>query len=159
MLIEFEDCFSKDEFDLGCTNLVQHSIPTGTAAPVKQAPRGTPIAFANEDKQVLEKLKKQGAIQSSCSPWASPVVFVRKKNGTVRLCVDYRRVNDLTTKDAFPLPRVQECLDSVAGATIFSTMDITSAYNQVPVKPEDIPKTAFITKYGLYEYKYMPFGL
>ena len=159
LLIRYEDCFSRHENDLGLTHLAEHEIDTGTAKPIKQAPRRTPLAFINEDRQSLEKLQAQGAIRPSMSPWASAVVFVRKRNGKVRLCVDYRQLNVVTKKDAFPLPRIQDCLDAVAGASLFSTMDITSAYNQVPVRVEDIPKTAFVTKYGLFEYLTMPFGL
>ena len=86
-------------------------------------------------------------------------MLVRKKNGQVRPCVDYRRLNAVTVKDAFPLPRVQDCLDAVAGAESFSTLDLTSGYHQIPVRGEDIPKTAFVTKYGFFEYKTMPMGL
>ena len=104
-------------------------------------------------------METQGIIRPSISPWASPIVLVRKKSGKVRPCVDYRRLNAITTKDAFPLPRVSDCLDSVAGATLFSCFDVTSGYHQIPVKESDIPKTAFCTKYGLYEYVSMPMGL
>ena len=159
LLIENQDCFSRNEYDLGRTHLVEHTIPTGDAKPIKQAPRRTPLAFANEEKGAIEKLLKQGTIRPSTSPWSSPLVFVRKKSLEIRPCVDYRKVNAVTVKDAFPLPRVQDCLDAVAGSKIYSTIDITSAYNQVPVKKEDIPKTAFVSKFGLFEYVTMPFGL
>ena len=86
-------------------------------------------------------------------------MLVRKKDGTARPCVDYRRLNAVTQKDAFPLPRTEDCLDAVAGAIWFSTMDVTSAYNQIPIREEDVPKTAFVTKFGLYEFTTMPFGL
>ena len=90
-------------------------------------------------------------IEESNSPWVSPIVIVRKKSGQIRPCVDYRKVNDLTRKDAYPLPRTQECLDALAGSAIFSTLDMTSGYNQIPVKKEDIPKTAFVTRQGLFQ--------
>ena len=93
----------------------------------------------------------------SQSLWSSPIFLVRKKNGKVRTCIDSRRVNEVTKKDAFPLPRIQDCLD--AGAKLFSTFDLTSGYFQIPVKSEDLPKTVFVTKYGLYEFTAMPFGL
>ena len=102
---------------------------------------------------------KQGSVRPSKAPWSSPIVLVRKKDGSVRPCVDYRRVNLVTRKDAFPLPKIDTCLDAVTGSTLFSTLDISSAYNQVPVREADIPKTAFVTKAGLFEYTTMPFGL
>jgi hypothetical protein len=101
----------------------------------------------------------QGTIQESSSPWAAPIVLVRKKSGNIRLCVDYRKLNQQTKKDAYPLPRTQDCLDAMTGAIIFSTLDMTAGYNQVPIKNDDIPKTAFVTKHGLYEFRTMPFGL
>ena len=159
ILLEYSEVFSKDEFDLGRTNLVEHSINTGDARPIKQPPRRIPLAYEGEDRKALEKLTKQGCIRPSHSPWASPIVLVKKKTGEIRPCVDYRRLNAVTETDAFPLPRTQDCLDAIEGATWFSTLDLTSAYNQVPVKKEDIPKTAFVTKYGLFEYVTMPFGL
>lgn len=159
LLDEFQDSFSIDSADLGCTHLGEHVIVTGDASPIKQPPRRTPLAFEGEDRAALDKLQQQGSVRPSTSPWASPIVLVRKKDGTVRPCVDYRRLNTVTKPDAFPLPRTDDCLDAMAGATFFSTLDITSAYNQIPVKEEDIPKTAFATKFGLFEYTTMPFGL
>ena len=159
LLCKYQDVFSKDEYDLGLTHLTEHVIDTGDARPVKQPPRRVPLAYAGEDKKALEKLLKQGSVRPSTSPWASPIVLIRKKDGSVRPCVDYRRVNFLCRKDAFPLPRVEDCIDAVQGAVLFSTLDITSAYNQIPVREEDIPKTAFVTKHGLFEYTTMPFGL
>ena len=89
-------------------------------------------------------MKEQGIIRKSSSPWSSPLVLVVNKNGKVRPCVDYRRINAVTVKDAFPLPRIQDCLDTVAGATLFNTFDLTSSYHQIPVRSQDIPKTAFL---------------
>ena len=93
------------------------------------------------------------------SPWASPIVLVSKKDGTVRSCVDYRKVNSLVKPDGFPLPRIQDCLDAVAGSSLFSTLGLTSGYFQIPLKEEDIPKSAFVCKYGDFEMTRMPFGL
>jgi hypothetical protein len=159
VLVDRRNAFSENEYDLGYTHLTEHVILTGDAKPVKQPPRRLPIAYEGEDRRAIDKLLKQGSIRPSTSPWASPIVLVRKKDGSVRPCVDYRRVNAVTIKDAFPLPRAQDCIDALAGSTLFSTLDITSAYNQVPLREEDIPKTAFTTRCGLYEYVTMPFGL
>lgn len=104
-------------------------------------------------------MEKQGIIRKSNSPWASPLNSLLKKNGTVRPCIDYRKVNEVTKNDVFPLPRIQDCLDAVSGATIFSTFDLTSRYHQVPVKETDTSKTAFTTKYCLWEYLTLPMGL
>lgn len=100
-----------------------------------------------------------GVIQPSCSAWASPVVLVRKKDNTVRWCIDYRKLNDVTRKDAYPLPRIDTCLDCLSSAKIFSTLDLQSEYWQLEVSEKDRPKTAFVTKYGPFEYRKMPFGL
>jgi len=159
LLVKYADTFSKDEWDLGLTHLSEHAINTGTAAPVKQRPRRVPLAYAEEEKKALEDLLKKGVIQKSTSPWASPIVLVKKKSGAIRPCVDYRRVNALVKPDGFPLPRIQDCLDAVAGSSFFSCFDLTSGYFQIPLKKDDIPKSAFCCKYGQYEMKTMPFGL
>ena len=100
-----------------------------------------------------------GAIRPSSSPWASPIVLVRKKDGSVRFCVDYRKLNDATKKDVHPLPRTSDMLESLAGAKIFTTLDAASGYWQIPMSPPDIEKTAFICSEGLFEFTVMPFGL
>jgi hypothetical protein len=159
LLLDHLHVFSKDDTDLGLTHLAEHSIDTGDARPIKQRARREPLAFAGEEKKAVEQLERQGIVRKSSSPWSSPVVLVRKKNGRVRVCIDYRRLNAVTKQDAFPLPRTQDCLDAVAGAKFFSTMDLTAGYHQIPVKKKDIPKTAFVTKSGLYEFITMPMGL
>ena len=146
LLCEYGDVFSCSDDDLGLTHLGEHAIVTGNAAPIKQPPHRVPTAFAGEEEKAIENLKKQGTIRPSNSAWASPIVLVRKKNGSVQPCVDYRRLNNVTEKDAFPLPRTSDCLDAVSGAQIFSTLDITSAYNQIPVCEADIPKTTVVTE-------------
>ena len=159
LLSDFSETFSKYDNDLGCTNLTSHTIDTGTTKPIKQAPRRTPLAFQGRYREALEKMLESGTIRESTSPWASPVVLVPKKDNSVRVCIDYRKIDENTKKDAFPFPKISHCLDAVSGSAYFSTLDLTSGYNQVPVAKEDIPKTAFVTKYGLFECPYMPFGL
>ena len=158
MLTTYKDVFSMCSTDLGLAHLTEHAIHTDHEKPIKQRPWPVPMAFPEEDKKPINTLLEQGSIRSSSSPWASPTVFVRKKNGQAYPCIDYRKTQQ-TCKNAFPLAKTQECLDTVAGSTFFSSLDITSTYNQIPVKSEDIPKMAFVTNNGLFEYTTMPFGL
>lgn len=158
-LLEYQDIFSKGKGDYGRTNLVKHHIDTGNARPIKQPPRRLPFAKQQIEKEEIARMREQNVIRPSTSPWASPVVLVTKKDGTMRFCVDYRRLNDVTVKDAYPLPRVDDCLDSLAGAQWFSTMDLCSGYWQVEMEEESKPKTAFATRSGLYEFNVMAFGL
>ena len=116
--------------------------------------------------QELEELKKQlddmlrkGLIRPSASPWGSPVIFVDKRDGTTRLCVDYRKLNDVTIKNKYPLPKIEDLFDQLSGAHVFSKIDLRTGYHQLKVRETDIPKTAFIPRYGLYEYTVMSFGL
>jgi hypothetical protein len=121
--------------------------------------RRTPIGFQGEEDKLLEKMLASDVVEPSDSDWASPSVLVRKKDGSVRWCVDFRAVNAVTIKDAYPLPNIGECIDNLSGSEFFSTLDMASGYWQVEVKEEDRPKTAFLTKHGLYQFKRMPFGL
>ena len=102
---------------------------------------------------------QQDLIQHSTSPWSFPVVIIKKKNGKLRFCVNYKPLNDVTKKDNYPLPRIDEILDSLNGAQWFTTLDLASGYWQIKVREEDREKTAFITKFGTFEFKVMPFGL
>ena len=159
LLEEFHDIFAESKSDLGRTGLTQHSIVTGQAPPIKQSPRRVPFAMRDELEKQVDEMLDQDIIESSKSPWSSPVVLVRKKDGSFRFCVDYRRLNAVTCKDAHPLPRVDDCLDALSGAKVFSTLDCASGYWQVELRPEDREKTAFSTGENLYQFKVMPFGL
>ena len=110
-------------------------------------------------RNLLSEMLERDVIKPSCSPWASPVVLVKKKDGTSCFCVDYHKVNMITRKDAYPLPRVDDFLDTLAGSRLFSTLDLISGYWQVEIHPRDKEKTAFCTSEGLYEFNVMPFGL
>jgi hypothetical protein len=104
-------------------------------------------------------LLEKGYIRPSTSPWAAPVLFVEKKDGTKRMCIDYRALNEVTVKNKYPLPRIEDLFDQLRGANVFSKIDLRSGYHQLRIRPADIPKTTFITKYGLYEFMVMSFGL
>ena len=159
LLSEFQDVFARDEQDLGCTSATQHRIHLEDERPVKVPHRRIPAAFVQEVKDHIQKLLQQGVIRESSSPYSSAVVLARKKSGQLRLCVDYRLLNRKTRKDSFPLPRIDEYLDSLSGAKLFTTLDLKSAYAQVPIAEEDKFKTAFSTPMGLFEYNRMPYGL
>ncbi|WVZ52463.1 hypothetical protein U9M48_003517 [Paspalum notatum var. saurae] len=110
-------------------------------------------------KENIDELLGKGFIRPSSSPWAFPVLFVDKKDGSRRMCVDYRALNDVTVKNKYPLPRIDDLFDQLQGACVFSKIDLRSGYHQMKIRPSDIPKTAFITRFGLYEYTVMSFGL
>ena len=112
-----------------------------------------------EMKKQIHELIEKGYIRPSTSPWGAPVLFVKKKDGTMRMCVDYRALNEVTIKNKYPLPRIDDLFDQLKGASVFSKIDLRSGYHQLKIRPEDIPKTAFVTRYGLYEFLVMSFGL
>ena len=159
LLVKYDSVFSKDDKDFGKTDIVKHRINIGSRAPIKQRLRRTPMHLEGVVEEHLDDMLKRDVIEPSTSPWASAIVLVRKKDGSTRFCVDYRKLNDATIKDAYPLPRIDETLDHLSGACWFSTLDLCSGYWQVAVEPQDRPKTAFITKRGLFQFKVMPFGL
>jgi hypothetical protein len=105
------------------------------------------------------KLLKQGFVRPSASPWGSPVLFVEKKDGTNRMCIDYRMLNSMTIKNKYPLPRIEDLLDRLKKAKFFSKIDLRSGYHQMKIREQDIPKTTFTTRYGLYEFVVISFGL
>ena len=140
----------------GYTDAVEHEIDTGDGSPIRCAPRR--MSPQNMKKCVAEMLTG-GQIEPIDSPWSSPVVLVTKKDGGTRFCVDYRRLNDATVKDAYPLPRIDDTLDMLAGKQWFSTLDLASGYWQPSLSREARVKTAFATHSGLFQFKVMPFGL
>ena len=127
--------------------------------PIAKKPYRMPANELSELKKQVEELEEKGYIRPSTSPWGAPVLFVKKKDGTMRMCVDYRALNDVTIKNKYPLPRIEDLFDQLKGAAIFSKIDLRSGYHQLKIKPSDVPKTTFVTRYGLYEFLVMSFGL
>ena len=158
-VVNHHDVFALDDGEVGEVIGVEHKIHTGDSAPIRQLPRRVPFAVRGEITRMVQEMLKDGVIQESASPWASPIVLVKKKDGTLRFCVDYRRLNAVTHKDTFPLPRIDDLLDQMQGKKVFSTLDAKRGYWQIKVQEESKEKTAFVTFEGLYEFRVMPFGL
>ncbi|KAL0546306.1 hypothetical protein IC582_016213 [Cucumis melo] len=127
--------------------------------PISRAPYRMAPAELKELKVQLQELLDKGFIRPSVSPWGAPVLFVKKKDGSMRLCIDYRELNKVTVKNRYPLPRIDDLFDQLQGATVFSKIDLRSGYHQLRIKDEDVPKTAFRSRYGHYEFIVMSFGL
>jgi hypothetical protein len=128
-------------------------------APISKRPYRMPPAELAELKKQLQELLDKGFIRPSTSPWGCPALFVKKKDESLRLCVDYRPLNAVTIKNKYPLPCIDVLFDQLVGAKVFSKIDLRSGYHQIKIRASDIPKTAFSTRYGLYEYLVMSFGL
>ncbi len=159
LLDEYDDIFAKSDYDIGRTKLVRHPIETTTTKPIYQRPYRLPASRKEFVETSIDEMLRHNLIRPSQSPWASPVVIVPKKNGKLRFAVDYRKLNAVTKRDVFPLPRIDEILDSLGDAQYFTTLDMCAGYWQIEVEPKDREKTAFITHSGLYEFNVMPFGL
>ena len=153
------DIFAKDKNDLGRTNITKHDIDTGDTKPFKQRAYSTGPKEKQVIKEEIEKMLKKGVIKKSKSPWSSPVVLIKKKDGEIRFCIDYRKLNGYTKIDSHPLPRIDDTIDALQGMQYFTTVDCASGYWQVEMNEKDKEKTAFITHEGLYEWNVMPFGL
>ena len=159
MLEKYHEVFSLVEGERGETDLTEIHIETGDATPKKQPVRRVPFAVRREVARQLQHMQEDGVIQPSSSPWASAIVLVRKKDGSLRICVDYRRLNSVTKPDTFPLPRIDDLLDQLGSAEYFTTLDLAAGYWQIRVADDSIEKTAFVTPNGLFEFRVMPFGL
>ena len=157
---EFEDVFPTDLPGLPPDREIEFAIDLAPGtAPVSKAPyRLAPVEMKELATQLQELLDK-GMIRPSVSPWGAPVLFVKKKDGSMRLCIDYRELNKLTIKNRYPLPRIDDLFDQLKDAVHFSKIDLRTGYHQLKIKAEDIPKTAFRTRYGHYEFLVMSFGL
>ncbi|KAL6726387.1 hypothetical protein Aduo_008362 [Ancylostoma duodenale] len=158
-LQEFADVFAVSDKELTQTDLVVHDIDTGEAAPIKQKTRPVPMGARKEFKEIIKDLVERGVVEKSQSEWASPVVLVRKKDGSLRLCIDYRALNKVIKLDSYPLPTIDTVLQSLGGKRVFSSLDLASGYWQIKLSEEAKPKTAFTSSEGLFQFTVLPFGL
>ena len=160
LIIQYQDIFMQPDGKLGQTHIVEHEINTGNHKPIKLPPRRIPIFKRNAVDQELDKMLADGIIEPSDSPWSAPICLVKKKDGSCRFCIDFRKLNAVTLKDAYPLPRIDDTLDSLSGSMWFSTLDLASGYWQIKMSEASKKKTAFVTpNRGLFHFKVMPFGL
>jgi hypothetical protein len=160
VVCEFSDVFPKDLPGLPPQRDVEFVIKLkpGTA-PISRRSYWMPPNELAELKTQLQDLLEKGFIRPSSSPWGCPAIFVKKKDQTLQMCVDYRPLNEVTIKNKYPLPRIDILFDQLIGARVFSKIDLRLGYHQICIRPEDIPKTAFTTRYGLFEYLVMSFSL
>ena len=160
LLQEYQDIFPKDLPGLSPYRSVDHAIELVKDA---ELPHRSIYALSQEElkilKEMLQELLNQGFIKPNKSLYGALILFVKKKDSTLRMCVDYRALNKLTIKNRYPLPHIDEIFDHVQEAKIFSKLDLCSGYHQICIQDQDIPKTAFCTRYGHYEFTVMPFGL
>jgi hypothetical protein len=160
MINEFPDVFPVELPSMPPDRDIEFVIElkSGTA-PIYKTPFRMTTPELAELKEYIRELVEKGFVCPSSSPWGAPVIFVLKKDGTQRLCLDYRALNEVTIKNKYPLPRIDDLFDQLRGACVFCKIDLRSGYLQLNVRECDIPKTAFISRYGLYEFTVMSFGL
>jgi hypothetical protein len=160
IVLEFLDVFPEELRVMPPERKVEFAIELipGTAPISKRAYRVSGPELVELKKQIDELLEK-GYIRPSTSPWAAPVLFVEKKDVTKRMCIDYKSLNEVTIKNKYPLPQIEDLFDQLRGANVFSKIDLRSGYHQLRIRPSDVSKATFITKYGLYEFTVMSFGL
>ncbi|GJS71926.1 putative reverse transcriptase domain-containing protein [Tanacetum coccineum] len=157
---DFPEVFPEDLPGIPPTRQVEFQIDlVPGAAPVARAPYRLAPSEMKELAEQLQELSDKGFIRPSSSPWGAPVLFVKKKDGSFRMCIDYRKLNKLTVKNRYPLPRIDDLFDQLQGSNVYSKIDLRSGYHQLRVREEDIPKTTFRTRYGHYEFQVMPLGL
>nr|CAB3263343.1 uncharacterized protein LOC108950853 [Phallusia mammillata] len=159
LLRRHQNAFSTISLDLGRTSISRHVIDTGDAPPVRQPPRHMAQTHKQQVENIIGEMREQGLIRPSTSPWSSSIVLVKKKSGELRFCVDYRQVNEVTKKNSYPIPRIDDSLDEMSGSVYFSTLDLKSGYWQIPMDERSREKTAFASHMGLFEFNVMPMGL
>ncbi|RWS00536.1 Retrovirus-related Pol polyprotein from transposon 17.6-like protein, partial [Dinothrombium tinctorium] len=159
LLTQFSDRFSFSNKTLGICTITKCKIDTGEAQPVHQTPYRYSLSQREEIERQIQDLIEIGVVRPTKSPWSCPVVLVKKKDGSMRMCVDLRKVNSLVKADVYPLPNINDALTALQGSTYYALLDLNSGYWQIPIEENDCEKTAFITQDGLYEFTYLPFEL
>ena len=160
ILTEFDDLFMKYEADIGRCTIAKHPVELEpSAVPHREGARRMSPEKAERDNQEVRNLLALGMIQPSLSPWASGIVMVKKKNGELRFCCDFRPLIEVTVKDAYPFPRIDENLARLGKAKIYTSIDLAWAFWQIPVRKTDRQKTAFACELGFFEWRRMPFGM
>lgn len=159
LLIEYSDCFSSSTHDLGCTDKIKMQINLNSETPICYRPYRLSIPEKEIARDKINDLLENNIIRESSSPYCSPIILVKKKNGDYRLCVDYRKLNSITIKDKYPLPIIEEQIEKLSGKQVFISLDMSQGFYQIPLEENSIPKTGFITPEGHYEFLRMPFGL
>ena len=159
LLTQHRTIISTGEHDIGRTHLVEHRIDTGEHRPIRQPLRRHPFQHLEWIDDEVAKMQEHGIVEPAASPWASNVVLVKKKDGSLRFCIDYRRLNSVTYKDSYPLPLIDNCLNALSGSSWYTTLDLRSGYYNIPIAEEDRDKSAFVTRRGCFRFTVMPFGL
>ncbi|KAL6737824.1 hypothetical protein Aduo_011435 [Ancylostoma duodenale] len=159
VLEEFPEAFAVSDRELSRTDITEMDIDTGDSKPIKLRTRPVPMSIRPLLKDLLQDLQKRGIVEKSNSPWAFPIVLVEKKDGSLRLCVDYRELNKRIKQDSYPLPTMDAILQSLAGKNFFSTLDLCSGYWQIPLSDNAKEKSAFTTPEGFFHFSVTPCGL
>ena len=152
LMYDHKDTFATSSADLGFCDILRHDIDTGDARPIKQSPRRPPLAAKDAEDEILDDMLRTGMIEPSTSSWVSPVCLVKKKDGTFRFCINYRRVNAVSKTDAYPLPDIHDALDHLRGAKYFATFDLLSGYWQLGLTKRAKERSAFCTRRGLFSF-------
>ena len=159
LLRSFQHLFVKEFMDLPGTDVVKHKIELNDPTPAYSKPYRIPFSQQETVKKEIDKMINEGIIEPSNSPWASPIVLIPKKDGSIRFCVDYRKLNQKTKLNRWPLPHIQDCLSLFQGAQWFSVLDLFSGYWQIKMEENSKEFTTFICQFGTFQFKVMPFGL
>jgi len=159
LIRKHESIFSRHKYDIGRTPWVKHHIDASDHRPIRQLLRRHPFEHLEMIDRQVEEMARNCIIELASSPWASNVVLVKKKDGTLSFCVDYRQLNAITVKDSYPLPLIDNCLYALVGATWFSTTDLRAGYHNIPIAEQYRDKSAFVTRRGCFRYTVMPFGM